>query len=70
MRRYFGTDDLGMVPPAALAAGIIIRLRPEPFWALAYGTGLGSAGVLIISACLAWVKRGSDLFQPPGKPKA
>ncbi|MEG8054622.1 hypothetical protein QP185_17955 [Sphingomonas aerolata] len=51
-------------------AGIIIRLRPEPFWALAYGTGLGSAGVLIISACLAWVKRGSDLFQPPGKPEA
>ncbi len=36
----------------------------------AYGTGLGSAGVLIISACLAWVKRGSDLFQPPGKPEA
>jgi hypothetical protein len=49
-------------------AGIIIRLRPEPFGALAYGTGLGSAGVLIISACLAWVKRGSDLFQPPEKP--
>jgi len=22
MRRYFGTDNLGMVPPAALAAGI------------------------------------------------
>jgi hypothetical protein len=49
-------------------AGMIIRLRPEPFWALVYGTGLGSAGVLIISACLAWVKRGSDLFQPPEKP--
>lgn len=51
-------------------AGMIIRLRPEPFWALVYGTGLGSAGVLIISACLAWVKRGSDLFQPPKAPPA
>ncbi len=50
-------------------AGMIIRLRPEPLWALVYGTGLGSAGVLIISACLAWVKRGSDLFQPPEKPR-
>ena len=50
-------------------AGMIIQLRPEPFWALVYGTGLGSAGVLIISACLAWVTKGSDLFQPPEKPK-
>jgi hypothetical protein len=49
-------------------AGMIIRLRSEPFWPLVYGTGLGLAGVQIISACLAWVKRGSDLFQPPGSP--
>jgi hypothetical protein len=42
-------------------AGIIMKTRPEPFFALVYGTGIGALGAGIIKLALAWVQRGEAL---------
>ena len=49
-----------------VTAGVLMTRRPEPLYAILYGTGLGALGAGIIKIALRWVKRSSDLFDPPG----
>jgi hypothetical protein len=39
-------------------AGVIIQRRPEPFYALLYGTGIAALGAGIIKLAMQWVRRG------------
>lgn len=46
-------------------AGCVIHFRPEPLYAIVWGTGLGSLGEMLIRFAERWVKRAGLLGEDP-----